>query len=242
MADLSALPIYMQAVALMVAVVLVVAILGRLKYALLALAGMVFVSSIGVATTWTGVEIRTWMYPLQASRSTFFLGFGVILFVAAVGRSTSMSGRGFRGQGLVLLFVGLYAGILRMVHESVVSGLQTIAFVLLTIVPILLVVQAVLEQEEDSLPLVRAIMLVNIAWIVGVAVQVVLQPGILAGGKGARFVGFSPNPQNAGLTLAVVATFALWLLLNDPKRHLRPLWIALFGVDVMLIIVSWSVR
>jgi hypothetical protein len=83
-------------------------------------------------------------------------------------------------------------------------------------------------------------MLVNIAWIAGVAMQLVVNPSVLTGGKGARFVGLSSNPQNTGLTLAVMAVFVLWLLLNDPKRHLRSLWIALFAADVVFLVVTGS--
>ncbi|MHC4651232.1 MAG: hypothetical protein ACYTES_10270, partial [Planctomycetota bacterium] len=240
MGELTGIPTYALVVASSVGVVLLLAILGRLKFALIALAGMLLLSSIGVARTASGQDIKTWLYPLQTNRSALFLALGVVLMLAAIGHSRSVTGRGLRGQGLVLLIMGLYAGLLRMIHESPLSGLQTVAFVMLTIIPILLVVQALLDEERDYFALARSFALVNLAWIAGVAVQVLVNPSILVGVKGARFMGLAGNPQNAGLTLAALAVFILWLLLNDPKRHLRALWLGLFATDLVLLAVTGS--
>jgi len=239
MFDLSALPFEYLIVAGVVGLALAVAMMANLKWAMVVVAGMFLVASMGVQGD-EFVGVRLWLYPIQANRSPLFLGMGVLLFAGVIGHISATTSRGLPAQGLLILAIGLYAGLLRIVHESPASGLMSIVFVLATTLPLLFVVLGTLEEWDDFYFVLRWLLISNIAWIALVGVQFVLNPSLLTLCRNSRFFGLTGNPQHAAAYLGVAATISLWLYLNDPQRRLRLVWLALLGLNGILLVWTGS--
>jgi hypothetical protein len=238
MLNLEALSTFMMVAASLGAVAAAVGMLIRFRWSRAVVAAMIFVGAAGVATTAGGLTLRLWLYPLQSNRSAAFLLLGTLLFVPMVGHYRLMPKRGLPRQGAVLLIIVLYAGLLRIVHEGPLEGLQSIAFALGTALPLLFVLPALLREPDHFTAMVRMVAVANVAWVAAVAVQVVIDPSVLGVGRILRFHGLTGNPQHAANFLAVMAVIALWLLLNDPKRKSRLLWLGLLGADLLLL--AWT--
>jgi hypothetical protein len=197
---------------------------------------MLFVASTGTqGDEFTG--LRLWLYPIQANRSPIFLALGAILVIPLLVHSGRLSFT-LPVQGTLLLAIALYAGLLRIVHETPASGLSSIVFAAVTIAPLLVLVPALIEGWEDFPRLMRAVMVGHVAWIGAIAVQVVVNPSQLTIGKSSRFLGITGNPQHAAAYLAVMSTIAIWLFLSEPNRRARLLWVAILAIN--LILLAWT--
>lgn len=214
------------------------ALLARIGAARWVIGAMLFISANAVALDWFERPQRLWLYSLQFHRSKVFLALGVLLFVAIVGHMSRVSVKKVSGLAIMLLIITCYGAFLQVFHEGPLQGVQTVAFAFATMIPLMLVAPAVLGDWDDFYPLLRMVMWVSIAWGFCVAVQFVLNRNQLTLNRGARFIGLTANPQHASVFLGVVVTVGLYLLLNDPKRIYRPLWICLLGAN--LILLAWT--
>jgi len=219
--------------------VFAIGLLARLGWAYSILAIMLFFSASGFVTSQFFTVQRNWLYHIQLNRSMLYLMAGMALCVTIVGHSGRMSASSMRGQGIILLLMSVYAGIVGIVHDqSVIGGVVAIAFALLTIVPIILVVGALLNGWDDYVRLFRWLMLANIAWLLAVIVQIGIDPGVLTVGAGQRFVGLTANPQHAATFLVIPTIISLWLSQNEPILKRRPFWLVLFAVNAILL--GWT--
>jgi hypothetical protein len=212
--------------------------LHRLRWALPVAIVMLFVASTGTQ----GDEItglRLWLYPIQANRSPLFMALGTLLLVPVLVNSGRLSFR-LPIQGTFLLAIGLYAGLLRIVHETPASGLSSIAFAAITIGPLLVLIPALVDDWNDVVRMMRAVMVGHLAWIGAVAIQFVINPSQLTLGKSARFLGITGNPQHAAAYLAVMSTIALWLFLSEPNRRVRLVWVGVFVINLLLLVWTGS--
>jgi hypothetical protein len=83
-------------------------------------------------------------------------------------------------------------------------------------------------------------MWMNAVWAGATLIQLALDQRVLMVGPDARFVGMSPNPQAAALSLAPMICIGLWLIFNDSRRRWRPLWVGLVALDVVLLLWTGS--
>ncbi|MEC9373378.1 MAG: O-antigen ligase family protein [Planctomycetota bacterium] len=226
------------AAALIAGLIFAGASLVRLRFALWPAALLIFFATIGLALDYWGRPVRTWMSPIQINRSWIYLGMGALLAVICVLSLPKLKFRAFPMQALMLLIIGMYAGVLRILHEGPVDGVQTAALAFGTIVPFTLIVASTLDEWEDMTRGLRLIMWANIIWIGAVAVQFFISPKQLMLGQGSRFMGMTANPQHASVILAVTAVVALWLLLNDQKYRYKAMWAVLLGAN--LILLAWT--
>ncbi|NNF41557.1 MAG: hypothetical protein HKN62_00645 [Phycisphaerales bacterium] len=238
MEGLSEIPLPALMAAGAFAVAMLIGLLSRLQWAYVIVGVMFFLASLGVARKWWGGVQALWLYPAQSNRSALYVTAGSLLIVSVIGHLHRMRFGSLPSQGFVLLVMALYAALMRFVQESPADGAASIAFTLCTILPLLLVVPALLAEWEDWTTLIRTLAITNLGWVGAVAVQFAINPAQLTIDRSARFVGLTGNPQHAGVYLAVTATIALWLLLNDHKQRYRLLWMGLLGLNGILL--AWT--
>ena len=101
---------------------------------------MMLVASLG---TWvdrvSGRPVLTWIAPLQAYRSPLFALVGGLLFFVFLGLGGRLKGARLPAQGVILLLIGLYGGVLRVVHGDPRDGFLSLILAVTTILPLLLV-------------------------------------------------------------------------------------------------------
>lgn len=242
MYNIEELPIGLIIAALVAGIGLVIAMFSRPQLVLLPIAGMFFVSSIAVMRTDWGVARPQWLFPIQTNRTTFFLYFGLLLIPAAFRFRLGGERRPMAVQAVFLVLISLFVGLTRIFHEGFFSGMTSMVFTCVTMLPLALVLPALLEEFEDFVGLLRALMFSNVAWIAGVVVQLGVNPTMLTAysGAGRRFVGLTSNPQSAGIYVGVMIMIALWLLLNDQRGRWRLLWAALAAVNGIMLLWTGS--
>lgn len=165
------------------------------------------------------------------------MALGATLFVSMVAHLRFMTLRRVSGPGIVLLLIAFYAALLQNIHEGPEASAKSFAFAIATIVPMLFVIPAVLQEKRDWIWMLRAIMFAHATWLFCVFVQIAINHNPMILGRGLRFVGLTANPQHASVLLASMAVVALWLSLNDLKRT-RLLWSSMLGVTVVLL--AWT--
>lgn len=216
---------------------LVAAVFIRMSLLHWLLAAVLFVNALTAPTNYERTQyIITWMSPLQIHRAEAHLALGIILtiFVVVTGRLRSQD---VPIQGLLMLAIALYAGVLQFFHETPAAGAKSIGFALATIPCMLYATPASTRTHEDCMRFLRSLMWVSVAWTVCCSVQFVINPKNLVNLQG-RFWGMLANAQQAGMLTAPFVVVALWLLLNDKVRRLRLLWIALIAIN--LLFLGWT--
>lgn len=238
MEGLADIPLPALMVAGAFAVVLLIGLLSRLQWAYVIVGVMFFLASLGVARKWWGGVQALWLFPIQNNRSVLYITAGSMLIVCVIGHLHRMRFGSMPSQAFVLLVMALYASLMRFVQESPADGAASIAFSMCTILPLLLVVPALLAEWRDWTTLIRTLAITNAAWLAAVVVQFGINPAQLTIDRSSRFVGLTGNPQHAGVYLAVTATIALWLFLNDHKQRYRLLWLGMLGLNGILL--AWT--
>ncbi len=237
---LGGVPIEILVAGALLAAGLVIGIFARLRVALLAFAAMLFVASTGQATTTAGIPIRQWLNPIQANRSTLFVGLGTLLGIGLLAHLSVVNRRRWPTQAIVILLIAVYAAMMRIVHDGAAEGVISLTFALLTILPLAMLAMALLEDWEDVYGLLRTIAWTLIAWVGAVVIQLLINPALLTKGRQGRFLGLLGNPQHAAVLLGVGAVILLWLLVNDPRRRLRIVWLAALTFTGVLLLWTGS--
>lgn len=218
---------------------LLVAMIATLRAALLVLGTMVFLAGISVILDYDKNVYHTWLLPLQRYRSELFGVMGLVLLMGFLPRLGYLSFRPVSGQAWVLLAMGIYAGILRMFHESEAQGAISVVFALVTIVPLMLVLPAMMRNDDDCSKVLTVIVKATLVWTVAVLIQFSINPKLVVLGINNRFTGLIANPNQAATMLAVVATCSLWLGMHGrPSR--RPWYIVLTGLFLVLLLWTGS--
>ena len=213
----------------------------RFRFAFVLLAGLLLIASIATPLDWTGRPIRTWLSPIQNIRSEVFAGLGVLLYVSLLVHLPRLSLRTYSHQAIMLFFIGLYEGLLRLLTFNILDGTTTIVLRIFVVLPAAWLIPALLSQRRDWIFLLRTISVVALLWIAASAVQFVLNPSVLSpGGGGRRFQGMLSNPQHAAAFLAFAIVVAAFLALNDSPLKLRPIWIGLAGLSFLLLLWTGS--
>jgi len=212
------------------------------RVATLTYIGMVLCSALAAPIDWQGNPVTTWMMPIQQRRTEIYALGALLLVLTVFFHASRMRFGRVPFQGILLLIIGLYAGFVRVLaSDSPTTGLASMAFALLTVLPALLVVSSLLNEKDDVLVFLRGFALVSAIWIFACVVQFVIRRQVLSpGGGGLRFQGMLGNPQHAGAFLAVITSTCLFLLFNDPKQRYKPAWIVLTGINSVLLLWTGS--
>lgn len=216
---------------------LVAAVLIRLSLLQWLLVGVLFANALTAPTNYERTQyIITWISPLQIHRAEAHLALGILLSILVV-VTGKLRSQDVPIQGLLMLAIALYAGMLQFFHDSPVEASKSIGFALATIPCMLFATPAAARTHEDCVRLLRSLMWVSVLWTVCCSVQFVINPKNLVNLQG-RFWGMLGNAQQAGMLTAPFVVIALWLLLNDKVRRLRLLWIALIAIN--LLFLGWT--
>lgn len=199
---------------------------------------MVFVSALSVSVNFYGMPIRIWLNPIQSMRSELFLALGALLGIAILGHTARLGERRVSKQGVLLFVMAIYASALRVVHEGPGDGVQSLVFACATILPLLLAVPLLIDDVDDVYGMLWLLVLVNAAWLGGVAIQYGIDPGALSKGRQGRFFGLLGNPQHAAVFLGVLGAITFWMFLNDPRTRRRPFYGVLLGAN--MVFLAWT--
>lgn len=199
---------------------------------------MLMASSMSLPIDWAGNVLRTAWLPLQQRRSTIFLIAGTAAMMMVLAQLRRLRGKPVSLTLVVFVVMGFYSSILRLHHEGMGPGFESIVYTSMTLVPLVLVVPILMDTPRDVRGLLRCVLLVNLAWIGMCAVQFVANSSYLTLGNQFRFVGMTSNPQHAGVMLSFYTVTVLWLLLNDPKTAFRALYVIALGINLLLL--AWT--
>lgn len=223
------------------AIVAVVCSAYRFGFVLVVIAGMLFIASTAAPMDWLGRPERTWLTPIQNIRSYIFGALGVVTYISLLTHLGKLSLHRFSSQIVLLLLIGLYEGLIRLVTRDLTAGTLTIALRLAVVLPAAWLLPALFTSLRNTLTVLRLVGLVAAAWIGASLIQYLRDPSVLTlGGGGSRFQGMLSNPQHAAALLAMTSIVSAWLVLNDPKRRYRLLWTAVAGVGVLLLLWTGS--
>lgn len=217
--------------------VLVAALLLRVSLKYWLLAGVLFATALTAPVDPLRNEyVQTWLYSVQMKRAEIHLAFGIILtLLVLLQRGVSASLITF--QGVMVLIMGIYAGLVQFVHKTPSDAIQTVLFCLATVPCMIISVPQLCRDQDGCLKLIRTIMWVSVLWTFCCSVQFILDPRKLLNLQG-RFWGMLANAQQAAVLVAPFAVSALWLLFNDPKKRNKMLWIALIAIN--LLFLAWT--
>jgi len=222
------------------ALVVWMAILLKFRLIKIAIGVMLFAAAIAITKTRAGAAHGAWIVPVAALRAEIFLGAGILILVGLLLHLSSVSVRRTSVQAWMLLILAWYQGFMRIYHDEAFEGFRTIGGAMLTTLPLLLTIPALLRRRFDWYEILRVIMYVDVVMIGAVAIQIAVDPSRLAFGFGERFVGISGNPQHTAEYLALATVLGLWMAMNDPIRHLRWIWGSMAGIDLILLFGSGS--
>ncbi len=216
----------------------VLATFRRARLGLVLVGAMLFTASIGVATFDDQYVRPQWLNVMQQARSELFGLFGLLLGLGVFAHVGLNATRRVPAQSVLILIIGLYAAMLRFVHEGPASGAVSVALAVVTIVPLMVLLPRIIDDWEDIVVLLRLVVVVNVIWLLAVVIQAMIDPGAMLVGPQRRFFGPTSNPQHAAIILGMNAAIMIWLFSNDWRRSLRYVYGFLAGVNG--IVMLWT--
>jgi len=215
------------------------AIAVRFRFAALIIGAMVFFGAIAVQRENNQVSNATFVQPIQLLRAELFLGAAIVLLMGCVAQARRIRLSLIPAQALLFLCIQVYAGFMRIVHGATAAeGAQSVVFAVVTIVPFLIAVPILLGEREGWLALLRGVALAGALWCGLVIIQAGINKKEMLVDFGRRLSGMHGQAQGASQFLCFIATIAVWLVMNDPRRSLRPVWVLLTGVA--LVFDAWT--
>lgn len=223
-----------------IGLIIALAATGRPVRGVWIVAGMVLAAALGIQVNWLGRLVVTFWTPIQLYRSHLFLSGGALLFIVVIGLFAHRALQRLAAPTVVLLVIAGLAGLLRLVHGDPKDGVATLGFAVATLMPLGYFGTSFASEWTDWHKLFRALTVANVIWILGVFVQLVVNPSVLTVSNSSRFVGLTGNPQHCAVYLSIMCVLLLWLAMNDPQRRYLGFWIALLGIDGVLLMWTGS--
>lgn len=237
--DLLTNPFLIVGLLLGLAVLLVVIV--RPKAALLGLSVLVFLGGLGGVSQEDfrfDALARTWLFTVQSQRTNLYLLVGGMMALATLFHAGRISIRSIHSPGVALLILGVFVGLVTIVHEGPTDGIFTVIAAIAITGSLTLMLPALLEEYEDWLWMLRAMLLAGLVWMGAVIIQMGINPSALTLGNQFRFIGLTGNPQHAAAFLGVMNVVAAFLCINEPRKRFRLLWIAMLGLG--LVLQAWT--
>lgn len=229
------------AMALVVVVGLFVFVLGLTKkwgmlypYAL-----MVLFSCMATPMDWRDRVIPTVWLPIQQNRSTLYLAAGIGASLMMLAQINNLRGKPQSSMSWIILTAGFYAAMMRFVHEGPASGVASVFFAVMTLVPMVLLPAIVIRELDDFKLILRAIVISNCVWVLMVLMQIAVNPTFVTLGNEFRFMGLLSNPQHAGVMLPHICLILIWLIINDSNKY-RLFYLFLIGVNGVFLLWTGS--
>src|SRR5262249_2071059 len=141
--------------------------------------------------------------------------------------------------GLLLLALGLYMGLLQIIHETPEEAFQTIVFVLCTLPCLIMAVPQLSRSYEQCCQMFRLQMWVAAIWAFCCSVQFVLDPSKLVSSQG-RFFGMLANAQQVAMFCAPLATIILWFVIEEKRFTRKMFYGVLLGTNILFLVWTGS--
>lgn len=199
---------------------------------------MLIAACMALPTDWTGRVLPTVWFPLQSRRSVLFMIGGALALAVCLIQFRNVRGKPLSMLLVVFVLMGYYSSLLRLHHEGVGSGFQSMIYATLTLVPLLLVVPVVVNEVRDIRLILRALLIINMVWVGMCGVQMLVNPTFVTSGNQFRFVGLVGNPQHSGVLMAFFTVGNLFLMLNDSGKLKRFVYVGMFGTNLLLL--AWT--
>jgi len=235
------IPIELLVAGVGVGAVVLIMVCSRWWAGLMLISGMCFFASLGYSQAHFEETGGTILGPLQTTRSVLYLAAGVLVYVSLFLHYQRTPGR-YAPQAVALLLIGVYAAVMRVAHGAPLDAAQTLVFVPVTQLGVIMLTSKSLSDPDRWLTVFRWIMVCSVLWTgvvllqLGINAGAVLRPGPFF----TRFQGLTGNPQGAALQLGVTSTIALFLALNETKGRYRLVWPVLTAVNVVLLMWTGS--
>jgi len=209
------------------------------RAAMLGLIGMLFMSSIGVATDYRGSPWIQWLYPLQEQRNIVLAGVAMGTFVSGWLLMPQSSVGGAVRPLLYLMLIGVFLGLMRAIHAGVPDAILSVLLAVLTFGAVMLVAGRRIDSWEDLDSIPRLVALSAILPLAAAAVQLAIDPSRAFIGNTYRFIGMGANPQFMACLSAFQVLCAIWLVYYGTIVS-RVLWIAIAIAGVSVIAAAGS--
>lgn len=206
---------------------------------LLPFIGLIVFGSMALPLDWNDKVKPTIWLPVQSQRSGLFLAAGIAGSLIVLAQVWRTRGKRLSASALLMLVIGLYAAMMRFVHEGPVDGALSVVFAVATIVPLLFASMLVIDKPDDLRILMRGAVVANIVWLGMIAMQVVIDPDMVTMGNEFRFVGLYSNPQHSGVLMAFFLVISLWMMLNERGR-IALLMLGVVGINGLLLLWTGS--
>ncbi|MFG0257036.1 MAG: O-antigen ligase family protein [Phycisphaerales bacterium JB043] len=200
---------------------------------------VIFLATIGLALNWWGTPIQTWLISVQLRRSDLVLAVGVMFALNILFRFQQMRVEYISKQALVLLAINLYAGMVRGIHEGMLSGLQSVFFAIMVTGSVIAGSSLLLSIYENPRKVTHAILIGNVLWLLAILVQLFVNPSVIILSN-YRLIGLTANPQAAALALSTFIIFCVWMLLTAETRKHKQLILMLLAIDCALLLWTGS--
>jgi hypothetical protein len=201
--------------------------------------GMMLFGAMALPLTWNDRVKPTIWLPIQTQRSTLFLAFGCLGMLMLLIQARRLRGKAIPISALMLLLAGVYASLLRVVHNDPLDGAQSIFLSVMTLVPLLFTASAVIDSFDDLRVLIRVVAALGVIWLGMTGLQIVVNPTLVTMGNEFRFVGLFSNPQHSGVFMAFLCVSLLWLTMNDLKRY-KLIYLGMLGISSVLLLWTGS--
>jgi hypothetical protein len=227
------------AVAFLAGMAVLVMMLRNPSAAIMALGLGMFFSALAAQDSSGRYVNATWLRPLQLARAELYLAAGLLMLLGVLVHVGRMQFRHINFQGMVLLSINFFAGMLEMHHRTPLEGLQRIFFSLATIGPVMVMMPSLFALDAGNIMRsIRAAGLVGVVWTGCTLVQVVIDRNQLVLQDSSRFTGLLGNPQGTAVFLGPMCGILAYLMMNETHRRLRLVWIGTLGI--MMLFIVWS--
>jgi hypothetical protein len=200
---------------------------------------VVFCAAVSTQAMERGDSGRTWLYPLQKLRAESYLALSCVLGLVVLIHASKVVMTRVSTTAVLMLVINIFAGVMDT-RENVRDGALRVGLATVSIGSMALFATAMFRTWDSYLPLMRALGVVGLLWVSGAMVQAVLDKSQMLVNYQTRFVGLLGNPQGTAVYLGPQSAIMLWLLLNDPSRRMRKLWVLLYAILVMMVIWTGS--
>lgn len=211
----------------------------NIRAAVMVVVLVVFSASITTQAAERGFTGVTWLHPLQELRAELYLAFSCVLAIVVLIHTNRINITRVSASAVIMLIINLFAGVLDT-RDNVREGAMRVGLAVISIGSMSLFATAMIRTWDDYLPLLRALGVVGVMWVGGSMVQAVLDKSQMLVNYQTRFVGLLGNPQGTAVYLGPQSAILIWLVLNEPSKRLRRLWVIVFAILLMMVIWTGS--
>jgi hypothetical protein len=180
------------------------------------------------------------LQPIAEARSFLFPATGMLMGAAFLLVSKRLAPARPSALSAIMVVLGFFISIMEAYHTSPESGLATLGVVLTTTLIAAIVLPRLMGNDDDWWWLLRAVAIAGAPWAFFVMFQTLVDVRGVQLGSSSRFRGIASNPQQAAVYLAITTGFIFFLVMNDPAKRWKTLWMALMPLTLGMLLWTGS--